>query len=432
MSYTELINFTIIIVVTLGFIAFILSNRYKISSVPILIILGLLFGPVLGLIPRNDAHHLFNYTRIFGLVLILFAEGQNLKWPLIKKHFATIGLLDTVGLFLTAIIAGWAFSFLFHLPFSAGFLFGAIISATDPATLIPLFKQNKVDENIETVIVTESIFNDPLGIVLTILAVALVVPQASEAHLMESIAHYTSLYPAAVLFFLYEVISSVFIGILLGGIGYWILKEIKPQIYPEIFGLIMAFGGFFIGELVLTSGYLVATTIGIVFGNHNLIFKDDKVNKNFGTFLSSELNFSETLSDLATIFIFILIGATINLSVFGKTFITGSILALVIIFIARPISVLTLLPLKKWSFKQYLFISLEGPRGVVPSAMSGLPLSLGLMYHNKTLISWGEVILSATLITIIISVITETLWVKFLSGKLLKDNNPKEKKVKAA
>jgi len=407
-------------VVTLGFIAFILSKNYSISSIPLLIVLGLLFGPVLNVIPRHDAHHLFNYARIFGLVLILFAEGQNLKWPLIKKHITTIGLLDTVGLFITAMVSGWLFSLMFHLPFSAGFLFGAIISATDPATLIPLFKQHKVDENIKTVIVTESVFNDPLGIVLAILAVALVVPQASEAHLLETISHYTTLYPAAVIFFLYEIISSIIIGVVLGMLGYWIVKKIKPQIFPEIFGLIMAFGGFFIGEVALTSGYLVATIIGIVFGNHNLIFKGDKDNINFGKFLSVELNFSEILSDLASVFIFVLLGATINLAVISKTLLMGSVMALAIVFIVRPIAVLVILPLKKWSFKQYLFIALEGPRGVVPSAMAGLPLSLGLLYHDKTLIGWGEVILSATLITIIISVIIETIWVKFLAKKLLK------------
>ncbi len=422
MSYTELISFTIMMVTTLGFIAFLMSKSYRISSIPILIILGLLFGPILNIIPRELSHHIFGYARIFGLVIILFAEGQNLKWSLIKKHLTSIVLLDTVGLLITAIIAGWLFSMVFHLPFSAGFLFGAIISATDPATLIPLFKQHHVDEDIKTVIVTESIFNDPLGIVLTILAVALIIPQATEAHLLESISHYTTIYPAAVLFFLYEIISAILIGAVLGIIGFWIVKKINSDIYPEIYGLIMAFGGFFIGEFALTSGYLVATTIGIVFGNHDLIFKGEKGNPNFNAFLSDELKFSEILSELASVFIFVLLGATINLEIIGNTLLKGSIIALAIIFIVRPLAVLIILPLKQWDFKQYLFIALEGPRGVVPSAMAGLPLSLGLLYHDKILIHWGEIILSSTLITIILSVIIETIWVKYLANKLLKKN----------
>ncbi len=420
MSYIELVNFTIVLVMTLGFVAFILSKKVHISSIPLLIVLGLLFGPVFGMIERQEAHHIFNYARIFGLVIILFAEGHNLKWRLIKKHIATFGLLDTFGLLFTALIGGYFFSTLFHLPFSMGFLFGAIISATDPATLIPLFKQNKVEENVRTVIVTESIFNDPLGIVLTIVAIALVIPQASEAHLVESISHITGLYPAAILFFLYQIVSSVIIGSLLGIFGYWLIKWVKPGLLPQVFGLAIAFGGFLAGEWVQTSGYLVATIIGIVFGNHELIFKNEKQNSVFKSFINKELGFTEVLAELAGVFIFILIGASIDLSIFGNTLIKGTLLALLIILVVRPAAVLVLLPLRKWSFKEYLFISLEGPRGVVPSALAGLPLTLGLMYKQQSVIDAGEIILAATMITILVSVFAETLWVKPLSKWLLK------------
>jgi NhaP-type Na+/H+ or K+/H+ antiporter len=420
MSYIELLNLTVVIVINLGFISYLASNKLGISNVPILIILGLLFGPVFNLIPNAEAHHIFNYVRVDGLVIILFAEGQNLKWPIIKKHISTIGLLDTLGLFITAMLGGFFFTLLFDLPFEAGFLFGAIISATDPATLIPLFKQQKVNEDIKTVIVTESVFNDPLGIVLTTLAVALILPQAGEAHLLEVIAGYTTLYPGAVIFFLYEVISAILIGLMLGYAGYWVVKKVGSEVPPELTGLVMAMGGFFLGEVAMTSGYLVATTIGIVFGNHDLIFKNKKANEKFDKMIEPELNFSEKLSDMSSVFIFVLLGATINLSSLGATFLKGSVLALLVILVVRPVAVSLILPLRKWNLKQYLFISLEGPRGIVPSAMSALPLSLGMMYHDQTMIEWGQVILSATLTTIIFSEIIETIWVKFLNNKLLK------------
>lgn len=426
MSSSDLINFTIITVMTLGFFAFLLSEKARVSSIPLLIILGFLFGPVFGFIPNSQAHTIFNYARVFGLVLILFAEGHSLKWPLMRKHIASIGLLDTVGLLITAVIGGLFFAYLFQLPFAAGFLFGAIISSTDPATLIPLFKQNKVDENIETVIVTESIFNDPLGIVLTILAISLVAPQAPEARFVEEIAHYTSLYPAALIFFIYEIVSSVLIGFSLGALGYWIVGSLTPGVFPQIFSLAIAFGGFLIGEAAQTSGYLVATTIGIVFGNFELIFKKSSRTKKFEDFVKVELGFNETLASLASVFIFILIGATTRLSVFSEKVWLGVLLAFAIMFVARPVASLIILPLNKWNFREYLFIALEGPRGVVPSALAAVPLSLGQVYHNQTLISWGEVILTATIVTVLVSVLAETLWVRPLTKVLLK-NNPKKK-----
>jgi NhaP-type Na+/H+ or K+/H+ antiporter len=117
-----------------------------------------------------------------------------------------------------------------------------------------------------------------------------------------------------------------------------------------------------------------------------------------------------------------LIGASINLSIFGDILMKGILLALIIIFVARPIAVLGLFPLKRWGFREYLFISPEGPRGVVPSALAGLPLTLGLMYKQQSLIDAGEIILAATMITILVSVIAETLWMKPLSKILLKHN----------
>lgn len=419
MSHSELIDLTILAVLTLGFFAFLLSEKAHISSIPILIVLGFLFGPVFGLIPNSQGHTIFNYARVLGLVLILYTEGHNLKWAIIKKHLATIGILDTIGLILTAAISGVLFSYLFNLPLGAGFLFGTIVSATDPATLIPLFKQNKVDENIKTVIVTESIFNDPLGIVLSTLAIAMVAPHANQAHLIEKIAHFTTIYPAGAIYFLYVMISAMALGLGLGAVGYWIIRWLKPGLFPQIFGVAIAFGGFLIGEAAQTSGYLVATVIGIVFGNHALVFKRWNEHAGFNKFVKEEMHFNEIISDMASVFIFILFGATVNISILNETLVKGILIALGVVFIARPIASLAILPLKKWTFKEYLFISLEGPRGVVPAALAGVPLAIGFMNHNQTLIDWGQVILSATIMTVLISVLAETLWVKPLTKKLL-------------
>ncbi|GET28460.1 sodium:proton antiporter [Prolixibacter sp. SD074] len=423
MSHVNLIDLTILTVLTLGFIAFLLSEKVHISSIPILVILGFLFGPVFGLIPNAQGHTIFNYARVLGLVLILYTEGHNLKWSMIKKHVTTIGLMDTVGLLLTAAISGFLFSYVFDLPLGAGLLFGTIVSATDPATLIPLFKQNKVDENIKTVIVTESIFNDPLAIVLSTLAIAMVAPHADQAHLIETIAHYTTIYPAGIIYFLYVMVSSLALGVGLGVIGYWFIRWLKPGFFPQIFGISIAFGGFLIGEAVQTSGYLVATIIGIVFGNHAIMFKRWNEHEGFNQFIREEMHFNEIISDMASVFIFILFGATINISVLNETLLKGALIALGVVFIARPLAALIIVPLKKWTFKEYLFIALEGPRGVVPAALAGVPLSIGFMNHDQSLIYWGEIILSATIMTVLISVLLETLWVKTLSRKLL---SPKE------
>ena len=423
---------TLLIAIALGVAAMHTGRRTSVSYVPLFIILGIIFGPILGILSRSMSRTLFDYVRIFGLLIILFAEGHTLHWSLLKKHIFTIGVLDTVGLVITAFIAGFFFSMVFHVPFLAGFLFGAIISATDPATLIPLFHQYKVREDIRIVLVTESIFNDPLGIVLTSVAVALVLPQAPSARFIESIAAYTNIPVAATLYFLYEVSISIILGIILGYFGYWMIRALRFYESTEevvTFSIALALLGFFIGEELRASGYLVATTIGIILGNHHHFFKEPpRMWGKMRSAIDTEQHFNELLAIFAILLIFVLLGASVSLKVLVSTFVQAVIVALTVIFIARPVAALPILKTGKWSWGEYLFISLEGPRGVVPSALAALPLSLGIAYHNSTLIYWGELILSATLVTILLSIILETLWLPILRKKLLGEVVEKEKR----
>ncbi len=423
MSNTDVFALNLAVILLIGLATYLFSEKTQISIIPLFIVLGVAAGPVLSIINRPIAHQLFNYARVFGLVIILFAEGHNLKWQVLRKHLGLIGLLDTVGLIITAAVAGIAFSLLFHLPPVVGFLFGAIISATDPATLIPLFKRNRVDEEIRTIIVTESIFNDPLGIVLTAVAVAFVAPQAPSAQFVESVARVTTLYPAAVIFFLYEIGVSIAIGIALGMLGYWLINAWKLTSFSELYSLVLAFGGFVIGEVVGGSGYLVATVMGIVLGNHEFFFgRKGGVQKHTVDVVGRELHFNEILADLSTVFIFVLLGASLSLASVSnlRLLVPSIILALLIVFVVRPIAALTILPYRHVTWGRFLFISLEGPRGVVPSALASLPLTLGIQYRNLALQNWGEVILTATVVTVFLSVTIEPLWVGFLNRHLLK------------
>ncbi|NJE42373.1 sodium:proton antiporter [Thermococcus sp. GR6] len=416
----DILAYVFFVVLSIGLVSLLISKKFNISYIPLFIFFGILVGPLLGLLNRTLAHELFSYIRVFGLVMILFTEGHTLSWRMLKRNFGTIITLDTLGLLITALIAALFFSWVFDVPLVVGFLFGAIIGATDPATLIPLFRQYRVREDIETIIVTESIFNDPLGIVLTSVAVALLVPEASSAKVLEGIAGYVGIYPATVLFFFYQMFMSIAIGVVLGMVGYNILKRARVMNFPEviIFSLALAFGGFLLGEFAQASGYLVATVTGIVLGNHKVFFRDDPGTvKRIMRAVEREVHFNESLATIFTIFIFTLLGASLDPTIITSHLLPGLAVALGLMLIARPLATL---PILRWrSFKEYLFIALEGPRGVVPAALASFPLTLGITYNNPQLVQWGEIILSATIITVLASVIVETLWVPFLRKRLL-------------
>jgi len=416
----ETIALAMMIIFLSGIIAMLISKKTKFPYTPLLIFLGILVGPILGWILPNTARILFYYVRAFGLFIVMFSAGFQIRLKLLRKHMLVIALLDTIGLFITAIIAGWFFELFFHVPWSIGFLFGAIVSGTDPATLVPLFKEHKVSKDMETIIITESIFNGPLAIILTMVALIMVLPEIPAAEEFISFTPGASVYMAAVFYFLYQIFASALIGAAVALLAYLTIKKLKIHTTPftEILGLGFAFGGYVLGETLFASGFLVVTILALILGNHRAFFKN--TNKDVDDAVKRNMTFNDTLSTFSIILIFVLLGASLNALNIGQGVILSSILiALLVIFVARPLATLVILP--KVGVKRYVFIALEGPKGAVAASMATLPVALGKLFNDANMIHWGEFILTATLMTVFLSMILESAWMKYLKKKLLKE-----------
>jgi NhaP-type Na+/H+ or K+/H+ antiporter len=89
---------TLSLVFTIGAFTYALNRRVQISTVPVLLLLGVMIEHLLGLIALDDARGMFDQLRVIGLVIILFTAGFSLQWPVLHRHLRTIVLLDTIGL----------------------------------------------------------------------------------------------------------------------------------------------------------------------------------------------------------------------------------------------------------------------------------------------------------------------------------------------
>ena len=163
--------YQISLILILAAFAIPISRKIAVADIPILIILGIFFGPVLEIINHTFASDFLTQfgnvgIGLLGIMIILYYESHYMNFRVIRRHFMRIVSLDTLGVIITALVGGALFSLIFGAPFSIGFLFGAIISPTDPATLIPLFKRINVKEEVSGTLVGESLFNDPIGIIL--------------------------------------------------------------------------------------------------------------------------------------------------------------------------------------------------------------------------------------------------------------------------
>jgi cell volume regulation protein A len=158
-----------------GLVSQLIATIIRIPQMVVLLAAGALIGPsVLGLVsnPLNGvgAQLLFN----IGVALILFHGGTGISLQVISRTAVGLGLLVLPGVLLTALIVALVVSPAFGVGFPVALLVGAVLAATDPAILIPLFDRLKLRPKVSQTVIAESAFNDVTGTVLTLTLVGAV------------------------------------------------------------------------------------------------------------------------------------------------------------------------------------------------------------------------------------------------------------------
>src|SRR5215831_2819741 len=103
---------------------------------------------------------------LFGASYILFDGSAALRLEVLKQVWITFVVLATVGVLITAAITELAAHLLFGISPVIALLLGATISSTDPATLVPIFRQIRIKERVAQTVMSESAFNDPMAAIL--------------------------------------------------------------------------------------------------------------------------------------------------------------------------------------------------------------------------------------------------------------------------
>ncbi|MEM0140242.1 MAG: sodium:proton antiporter [Ferroplasma sp.] len=402
-----------------------ISRKASIVYIPILIIFGLIFGPFLGLIHHSFAIYMLSSfgtigIGMLGLVIILYYESHNFNIRILRKYFLKILSLDTIGMVITAMLAGLFFSMLTGAPYIVGFIFGAIISPTDPASLIPTFKKLTIHDDISGTLIGESLFNDPLGIILLSIGISIIAPQADYSMFFTFINTHTGIILGSGIFLVLDIVIPAIIGISLG----FLIIRLNRYFNFENLLIALALGIVLFEYTSLTavgiSPFPAIIATGAVIGTYS-----DK-----SIFWNREANFNENLSFMAQSIIFILLGSILTRTELASYVLLGLIISLIVIFVIRPIAVFVSLGISdigrnaiKFSFRTRLFMSLVGPRGIVPVVLSTVPYVIGTEFHISLLIQYGTVIYASVSFIVLISIILQTVYIPFL-GKHLLVNRP--------
>jgi cell volume regulation protein A len=388
------------LILAVGTVAGLLAQKIRIPDVAVFLLAGIALGPqVLGLIDIKADSALNEIILLFGASYILFDGGATLRFGVLKQVWITIVVIATVGVLITAGIVGLAAHAILGIPLITAMLLGATLASTDPATLVPIFRQVRIRDRVAQTVMSESAFNDAMAAIVTftVLGVATGSGAFSPTHAI------------------FDLFRQSLIGIVAGAVvGYLAALLIAHEKwavlaeYAPVVTLIAAIGAYFAADGMQASGFMAVFTAGIVLGNK----------ESFGFRMepgeTQKLEeFALTTGFILRLFIFILLGAQVDFGLIGQYWLGGVAVVAVLMLLARPATVfLCALPDRRarWSFGEMLFMCWTRETGVIPAALAGLLAGMRA--------PGAEMIESITFIAILMTILIQAPTTRWLAQKL--------------
>jgi CPA1 family monovalent cation:H+ antiporter len=185
---------------------------------------------------------------------LIFEASFHLRWQELRRDLAVILTLATAGVLLSASITAAGMHLLAHWDWFSAVVFGAIIAATDPVSVIATFREAKAQGRLRLLIEAESLLNDgtaavTLGIVLT----------------LSSGTYITALDTINIL--LVTVGGGILCGIVVGGLLLFLAGRTEDHLVEMTFTTVAAYGSFLLADYFQMSGVFATLTAGLVMGN---------------------------------------------------------------------------------------------------------------------------------------------------------------------
>jgi len=355
-----------------------LTRRTGAPTLLVFLVLGMLAGedgP--GGIRFDD----FSLAFLFGniaLAIIILDGGLGTRKDTFRVSLKPALSLATVGVLATAGITGYAAHLILGLPWQEGLLIGAIVGSTDAAAVFGLLRSEGLElkERTGATLEIESGSNDPMAVFLTITLVQ-VLQLSGDGNQGWTI--------------LVELVCQMGLGLVAGFAGgYFICQLLRRLSLPSsLYPLLVLAGGislFGVTTLWGGSGFLAIFIAGVMIGNTPLSYSND-IHR-----------FHDGIAWLSQIGMFLMLGLLITPSKLLPIFIPAVAIALVLIFMARPLGVvISLLPFH-FPWREQVFIGWCGLRGAVPIILALFP-SLAGLEHTQT---YFELVFFVVLVSLVL------------------------------
>jgi potassium/hydrogen antiporter len=336
-------------------LASLVAGRLRVPGLLLFLFLGMAIGTDgLGWIDFDD-YELARRIGIIALALILFEGGLTSGLLEIRPVLAPALSLAVVGTIVTAVVTGLAAALLFDLSTLDGLLLGSVLAATDGAAIFALLRGSTLKRRLATTLEGESGFNDPVAILLVL-------------GFIEWLTHDDYGIGDMAVLFVRQLGIGLVIGVVVGVAGVWVLRRVQlatAGLYPVATLAIaaLAFGG---ADAIHGSGFLAVYLAGLALGTVGVPAQQ------------TVTSFHQGLAWLAQVSMFVALGLLVFPSRLDDVAVRGTVLALVLVLVARPVAVAVATLPARFSWSERLVLSGAGLRGAVPVVLATFPVLAGI------------------------------------------------------
>ncbi|MCB1025183.1 MAG: sodium:proton antiporter, partial [Acidobacteria bacterium] len=309
------------IILLIGAVVAIIARRLKVPYTVGLVIAGI----ILAFVPFGLKVSL-SKELIFQVLLppLIFEAALYIHWKELKRDLLPVITFASFGVVLSAGVTAAIMHFAIGWDWTMAALFGVLIAATDPVSVIATFKEAKVEGRLRLLVEAESLFNDSTAAVAFTIGLAFAMGQSMAVG-------------TAALAMILSVVGGIASGLIVGYVCLWIAGRTKDHLVEIALTTVAAFGSFWIAEQfgyagVHFSGVLASMTAGLLVGNTTelgfVTEKGDELIENFWEFTAFVVNS----------IIFIVLGINEAYQDFGRSALAIGV-AIVAVIIARAVAI---------------------------------------------------------------------------------------------
>ena len=382
-----------VLAVMAGVSAQVLGNYLKIPSIVFLLAFGILLGQDgLGWLQPHLLGSGLEVIVSLSVALILFEGGLELDLGSLKQLSGSLRNLITLGPAITLIGGGIAAHTLAGFPWSLSLLYASLVVVTGPTVIGPLLKQVKVDRQVSTLLEGEGVLIDPVGAIIAVIVLNVIISGNADPLQLFT-----------------DLTLRLGIGTVVGGVGGWILSWIlkRASDLSESLKSLVVLAGLWdlygLAQVLKDESGLMATVVAGMMVSA-LATPEVRLVKRF----------KNQLTILAVSVLFILLSANLSLaSVVALGW--GSVATVLVMMLGvRPLTIGICTWGSQFNWRQKVFISWIGPKGIVSASVA----SLFALVLAERQITGGEAIKALVFLTIIMTVVIQGLTAQWVANGL--------------